>query len=203
MAGRHESGTLCAISCAESKLPKKRSKGVGTPRRATNTKTGGRPSQVTAGKKAQDWAGKPLHFNPDGVFESCDARLRHVGGQFTVLDGHVTEVRSNVLHGEMLESCGTPCGPRQHAGRGQFLEIEVVVRRCYVSFLHFAFLSAVLCPGPSSLFLTTGDCLTVCLLFSVLLPLRNDVLSHVSKKNLEILQELPSRGRVEFVVGRH
>ena len=53
---------------------------------------------------------------------------------------------------------------------------EVGVRRCNVSFLHLAFLSAVLCPSASPLFLTvlyglccdydvTGDCLTVCLLF--------------------------------------
>ena len=46
------------------------------------------------GHQPQDWAGKPLRFYPDGVFESCDARLRHVGGQFTVLDGNVSEVSS-------------------------------------------------------------------------------------------------------------
>ena len=32
--------------------------------------------------------------NPGGVLKSCDARLRHVGGQFTVLDGNVSEVRT-------------------------------------------------------------------------------------------------------------
>ena len=46
------------------------------------------------GHQSQDWAGKPLRFNLGGVFESCDDRVRHVGGQFTVLDGNVSEVSS-------------------------------------------------------------------------------------------------------------
>ena len=65
-----------------------------TPRRATNPKTGGRPSQFTAGTNPKTGQASRYVFNPDGVFESCDARLRHVGGQFTVLDGNVSEVSS-------------------------------------------------------------------------------------------------------------
>ena len=66
-----------------------------------------------------------ITVDPDGVFESCDARLRDVGGQFTVLE----RVRGqfNVLYDEMLESCGTPGGPRQHAGRGQSLHRALLV----------------------------------------------------------------------------
>ena len=74
--------------------PKKRSKGAGTSHRATNPKTGGRPSQVTAGTNPKTGQASRYVFNPDGVFESCDARLRHVGGQFTVLDGNASEVSS-------------------------------------------------------------------------------------------------------------
>ena len=74
--------------------PQKRSKGAGTSRRATNPKTGGRPSQVTVGTNPKTGQAIRYVFNPDGAFESCDARLRHVGGQFTVLDGTVSEVRS-------------------------------------------------------------------------------------------------------------
>ena len=40
--GRHQSQTLC-------NLPKRGAKGAGTPRRATNPRTGGRPPQETAG----------------------------------------------------------------------------------------------------------------------------------------------------------
>ena len=69
-----------------------------------------------------------------------------------------------MLNGEKLESCGTPRGPRQCAGRGRFLDrdllvFEVVVRRCCVFFLRLAFLPTVLCPGASSLFL---PCSTGC-----------------------------------------
>ena len=101
----------------------------------------------------------------------------------------------------MLESCGTPCGPRQHAGRGQFLDrallvFDVVVRRCYVYFLRIAFLSARSLSW--YVFVVPYRALRVVLRLRrhwgllhclsplpVLLPLRNDVLSHVSKKNLE------------------
>ena len=44
---------------------------------------GGQPQNWRAtvpsngGHQPQDWAGKPLRFNPDGVFESYNARLRH------------------------------------------------------------------------------------------------------------------------------
>ena len=66
----------------------------------------GRPTPKLAGDRP----------NPDGVFESCDARLRHVGGQFTVLDGNVSEVSSMSFTMRCWSPCGTPCGPRQHAG---------------------------------------------------------------------------------------
>ena len=52
------------------------------------------PFRTESTSHHRDGPGKPLRFNPDGVFESCDARLRHVGGQFIVLDGNVSEVSS-------------------------------------------------------------------------------------------------------------
>ena len=145
--------------------PKKRSKGAGTPRRATNHRT----------RQASRYV-----FNPDGVFESCDARLRHVGGQFTVLDGNVSEVSSM----SSTVRCWSPAVRRVVLGNtlaevSSWTALSWCSRSWYVAVMCLSSASpssAVLCPGPSSLFLTllyglccdcgvTGDCLTVCLLF--------------------------------------
>ena len=92
-----------------------------------------------------------------------------------MLDGNVSEV-SSMLDVGVLRYAVWSSATRRPSSWTALLVFEVVVRRCYVYFLRIAFLSAFLCPGPSSLFLTvlyglccdygvTVDCFTVCLLF--------------------------------------
>ena len=67
---------------------------VGAPRKGDQPQNWRATDPSTSGHQPHNWAGRRYFCNPDGVLESCDARLRHVRGQLTVLGGYVSEASS-------------------------------------------------------------------------------------------------------------
>ena len=166
----------------------------------------GRPTPTLAGDgpkhqraPTQQLDKPPLLFNADGVLENCDARLRHVGGQFIVLDGDVSEVV--VLCSALAEVSSWTA--LSWCSRSWYVAVM-----CLSSSLSFSVQVRLHCSLPCS----TGCAATTASLVTASLSIYSSrpcartcsrtFPSRIFRRSVSvILQELPSWGCVVFVVG--